>query len=126
MVIAPDLPSPGNELEHRGRGGGRLETDKVDSIDVVGVINCKEMFIFMVVVDVVVVVCCCCCCCRFFLRIPGLVMAPSSFYCWSYSVIKRLLFILSGGEICLSCQLLLLLLLLLLKGKRRRKTESNT
>ena len=56
MVIAPDLPSPGNEVEHRGRGGGCLETDKVDSIDVVGVINCKEMFIFMVVVDVVVVV----------------------------------------------------------------------
>ena len=54
MVIAPDLPSPGNEVEHRGRGGGCLETDKVDSIDVV--INCKEMFIFMVVVDVVVVV----------------------------------------------------------------------
>ena len=126
MVIAPDLPSPGNELEHRGRGGGRLETDKVDSIDVVGVINCKEMFIFMAVVDVVVVVVVCCCC-RFFLRIPGLVMAPSSFYCWSYSVIKRLLFILSGGEICLSCQLLLLLLLLLLlKEKRMRKTESNT
>ena len=69
MVIAPDLPSPGNELEHRGRGGGCLETDKVDSIDVVGVINCKEMFIFMVVVDVVVVVvvfCRRCCCCRFF------------------------------------------------------------
>ena len=121
MVIAPDLPSPGNELEHRGRGGGRLETDKVDSIDVVGVINCKEMFIFMVVVDVVVVVVVVVCrCCRFFLRIPGLVMAPSSFYCWSYSVIKRLLFILSGGEICLSCQLLLLLL------KEKRKTESNT
>ena len=123
MVIAPDLPSPGNEVEHRGRGGGCLETDKVDSIDVVGVINCKEMFIFMVVVDVVVVVVVVVCrCCRFFLRIPGLVMAPSSFYCWSYSVIKRLLFILSGGEICLSCQLLLLLL----KEKRMRKTESNT